>query len=135
MKCRVFVYSVHSTGLNCSLTCVSLSYIYIYILIHINIYINIVFFIICPLLTSLYNIAVLIIICRFESTLLLNYANPCRNWTFQRFARQHRRKDATEQMNNLTLARTRTQVPGFSSVDALTTKLRVPVAEPEFLSL
>ena len=41
---------------------------------------------------------------------------------------QHRRKDATEQMKNLTLARTRTQVPGFSSADALTTKLRVPVA-------
>ena len=45
---------------------------------------------------------------------------------------QHRRKDATEQMKNLTLARTRTQVPGFSSADALTTKLRVPVVEPEF---
>ena len=48
---------------------------------------------------------------------------------------QHRRKDATEQMKNLTLARTRTQVPGFSSADALTSKLRVPVAEPELLSL
>ena len=48
---------------------------------------------------------------------------------------QHRRNDATEQMKNLTLARTRTQVPGFSSPDAFTTKLRVPVAEPEFLSL
>ena len=36
---------------------------------------------------------------------------------------------------NLALARTRTQVPGFSSADAFTTKLRVPVAEPEFLSL
>ena len=45
---------------------------------------------------------------------------------------QHRRKDATEQMKNLTLARTRTQVPGFSSADALATKLRVPVEEPEF---
>ena len=33
----------------------------------------------------------------------------------------HRRKDATEQMKNLTLARTRTQVP---CADALTTKLR-----------
>ena len=41
---------------------------------------------------------------------------------------QHRRKDATEQMKNLTLARTRTQVPRFSSADALTTNLRVPVA-------
>ena len=48
---------------------------------------------------------------------------------------QHRRKAAMEQMKNLTLARTRTQVPGFSSADALTTKLRVPVAEPEFFSL
>ena len=48
---------------------------------------------------------------------------------------QHRRKDATEQMRNLTLDRTRTQVPGFSSADTLTTKLRVPVEEPEFLSL
>ena len=44
------------------------------------------FFIICPVLISLYNIAVLIIICRFKSTLLLKYANPCRNWTFQRVA-------------------------------------------------
>ena len=48
---------------------------------------------------------------------------------------QHRRKDATEKMNNLTLARTRTPVPGFSIADALTTKLRVPVAGPEFLSV
>ena len=46
--------------------------IYIYICVYIYIYI--VFFIICPLLISLYNIAVLIIICRFESTLLLKYA-------------------------------------------------------------
>ena len=48
---------------------------------------------------------------------------------------QHRTKDATEQMKNLTLARTLTHVPGFSSADSLTTNLRVPVAEPEFLSL
>ena len=47
---------------------------------------------------------------------------------------QHRRKDVTEQMKNLKLARTRTQVPGFSSADALTTKLRVSVTEPEFSS-
>ena len=46
---------------------------------------------------------------------------------------QHRRKDETEQMKNLTLARTRTQVPGFSSADDLANRLRVPVAEPEFL--
>ena len=46
---------------------------------------------------------------------------------------QHGRKDATEQVKNLTLARTRTQVPGCSNADALATKLRVPVAEPEFI--
>ena len=38
-------------------------------------------------------------------------------------------------MKNMTLSRTRTQVPGFSSADALATKQRVPVAEPESLSL
>ena len=35
-------------------------------------------------------------------------------------------------MKNLKLDGTRIQVPGFSSADALTTMLRVPVAEPEF---
>ena len=45
------------------------------------------------------------------------------------------KKDATEQMKNLTLARTRTQLAVISSADALATKQRVPVAEPESLSL
>ena len=40
---------------------------------------------------------------------------------------QHRRKEATEQMKNLTLSRTRTEVLGNSSADALPTKRRVPV--------
>ena len=40
---------------------------------------------------------------------------------------QHKWKDATEQMKNMTLARTRTQLLGFSSADALPTNLRVPV--------
>ena len=48
---------------------------------------------------------------------------------------QHRRKDATEQIKNLTLAGSRTQVPGFSSADAIATKPQVPRAGPEFLSL
>ena len=48
---------------------------------------------------------------------------------------QHRGKDATEQIKNMTLAGSRTQVPGFSSADAITTQPRVPVAGPEFLSL
>ena len=43
---------------------------------------------------------------------------------------QHRRKDATEQMKNVTLSRIWTQVPDFSSADALATKPQVPVAEP-----
>ena len=42
--------------------------------------------------------------CRFYESTLLNYAYPCRNWTFQRFARAAQRKDATEQIKNLTLA-------------------------------
>ena len=37
-------------------------------------------------------------------------------------------------MKNLTLARTRIQVLGISSADALPTKLRVPVGGTEFLS-
>ena len=48
---------------------------------------------------------------------------------------QHRRKDKTEQIKNLTLAGSRTQIPSFSSADAITTRPRVPVAGPEFLSL
>ena len=48
---------------------------------------------------------------------------------------QEWKKDATEQMKNLTLARTRAQVAVISSADALATKQRVPVAEPESLSL
>ena len=93
--------------------------------------------IICPLLISLYNIAVLIIICRLESTLFLYIYMQIlvKIGPSNASQGQHRRKDATEQMKSLTLSRTRTQVLGFSSADALTTKLRVPVAEPEFLSL
>ena len=45
---------------------------------------------------------------------------------------QHRRKDVAEQMKNLTLARTRTQVLGISSADALPTKLRCQWAELNF---
>ena len=40
----------------------------------------------------IYNIAVHITICRFESTLLLKYASPCQNWTFHRFARAAQNK-------------------------------------------
>ena len=70
----------------------------------------------------------------FEST-LLNYAYPCRNWTFQRFARAAQKKGRNGTNKNLTLAGNRTQVPRFSNADAITTKPRVPVAGPEFLSL
>ena len=47
---------------------------------------------------------------------------------------QNRRKDAMEQIKNQTLAGSRTQVPGFYSADAITTKQRVPVAGPAFFS-
>ena len=71
--------------------------IYMYIYIYINIYIYIHIYILSTWLYTyicilyiyiyIYNIAVHIIICRFESTLLLKYANHCRNWTFQRIGR------------------------------------------------
>ena len=89
-----------------------------------------VFYIICPLLISLYNITVLRNTCRFELTLLLKYANPCRNWIFQCFARAAQMKGRNGTSEKTTLARTQTQVPGFYSADALATELRVPVAEP-----
>ena len=46
---------------------------------------------------------------------------------------QHRRKDATGQMKNQTLSRTRTQVLGFLSTDALPTNIRVPVGRTRLL--
>ena len=46
---------------------------------------------------------------------------------------QHRRKDTTEQIKNLTLAGSRTQVPGFSSADAVTAMPRVPLLPCEAL--
>ena len=49
--------------------------------------------------------------------------------------RLHTQKDATEQMKNLKLAGSRTQDPGISIADAISTKPRVPVARPKFLFL
>ena len=60
------------------------------------------------------------------------YANPYEIGPSNTSQGQHRRKDATEQIINLTLARSRTKVPGFSSADAVTAMPRVPVAGPEF---
>ena len=59
-------------------------YIYVYFFYHS-----------CPLLIPLCNIATLfqsLFYVVFESTLLI-YANPCRNWTFQRFARVAEKKE------------------------------------------
>ena len=52
--------------------------------------------------------------------MLLNYAYPCRNWTFQHFARAAL-KNGRYGINkkSMTLARSRTQVLGISSADAL----------------
>ena len=63
------------------------------------------------------------------------YANPYEIGPSNASQGQHIRKDEREQMKNLTLARTRTQVLGISSADALPTKLRVPVGGTEFLYL
>ena len=63
------------------------------------------------------------------------YANPYEIGPSNASQGQHRRKDATEQIKNLTLAGSRTQVPGFTSADAVTAIPRVPVAGPEFSSL
>ena len=87
------------------------------------------------MLISLYNIAVLIIICRFESTLLLKYANPCPNWTFQRVASAGLKKGRNGTNEKSDTRQNSNPGPGISSADALATKQRVPVAEPESLSL
>ena len=58
--------------------------------------------------------------------------NPYEIGPFSTSQGQHRRKDAMEQMKNLTLARTRKQVLGISTADALPTKLRVPVGGTDF---
>ena len=63
------------------------------------------------------------------------YANPYEIAPSNASQGQHRRKDATEQIKNLTLAGSQTQVPGFSGADAVTAMPRVPVVGPEFLSL
>ena len=75
----------------------------------------------------IYNTAFLINICRF----LINVVKLCK--PLSKLDLPALRKgsaeelDATEQMKNLTLARTQAKVLGFSSADALPTKLRVPV--------
>ena len=48
---------------------------------------------------------------------------------------QHRIREATEQIKNLTLSGSRTQAPLLLSADAIATKPREPVAGPDFLSL
>ena len=59
------------------------------------------------------NLTFIIFYVVFEST-LLNYANPCRNWTLQRFARVAEKKECNGKNNNLTIARIRNQVLGLS---------------------
>ena len=69
-----------------------------------------------------------------EST-LLNLCKPYEIGPSNASQGQHIRKDTTEQMKNMTLARAQTQVLGISSADALPTKPQVPVGGTEFLSL
>ena len=70
----------------------------------------------------------------FES-MLLNYAYPCQNWTFQHFARAAL-KNGRNGTNKKSDSRWESNPgPDFSSADAVTAMPRVPVAGPEFLSL
>ena len=71
--------------------------------------------------------------CRFLIT-VVKLCLPLSKLTVQRFARVAQKKGRNGTNKNLTLAVSRTQVPGFSSADAIATKPRVPVAGPEFLS-
>ena len=72
-----------------------------------------------PIYIPVYNIAVLITICRFWINVVKFTQTLVEIWPSNASQGQHRRKDATEQMKNLTLARTRIQVPGFSSAGDL----------------
>ena len=83
----------------------------------------------------IYIIQQLVIKCRFSESTLLNYAYLVEIGPSNASQGQQWRKDATEQIKNMTLAGSRTQVPGFSIADTKTTKPRVPVAVPEFLYL
>ena len=93
------------------------------------------FFIICPLLISLYNVAVFVIICRLESTLLLKYANPCRNFTFLRFAMTAQKKGRNGTNEKSDTRKDSNPGPRVYLCRCFDPRLRVPVAEPEFLSL
>ena len=86
--------------------CYSCSNIRYYKLYIYNIHIYYIFYILCHTL-YIYNIATSILLLFyvvFEAT-LLNYAKPCRNWTFQSLARGAEKKERSEQIKNLTLAR------------------------------
>ena len=69
----------------------------------------------------------------FNNVVKFFYAKPYKIGPSNASQEQHRRKDATEQIKKQTLARTRTQVLGISSADALPTWLRVPVGGTEFI--
>ena len=60
--------------------------------------------------------------CRFNESTLLNYAYPCRNWTFQRFARAAQKKGRNG-TNKKSDTRWESNLgPLFSCADAITTK-------------
>ena len=76
--------------------CMKFMYTYIY---------SVLFFLHnCPLLIPFHNTSVLIKICRFLINVEKIYANPYEIGPSNASQGQHSRKDATEQMNNLTVA-------------------------------
>ena len=67
--------------------------------------------------------------------MLFYLCKPLQNWTFQHIARAAQKNGRNGTNKNLTRARTRTQVFGILSADALPNKLHVPVGGTEFMSL
>ena len=65
----------------------------------------------CPQLIPLCNIAISLFDVVFKTT-LLNCANPCRNWTFQRFARVAEKKERNGTNKNLTQNTQKGEEPG-----------------------
>ena len=53
--------------------------------------------------------------CRFYESTLLNYAYPCRNWTFQRFARAAQKKGRNGTNKKYDTRWESNPGPGFSS--------------------
>ena len=129
----IYIRSHWRKAQECQKLCVYKSRLKSHHLVPFSVIIYIIYYIIYILF--IYNIAVLIIICRFLINVVVRICKPLSKLdlpTLRKGSMEERTQ--RKKWKNQTLAWTRTQVPGFSSADALATKLRVPVAEPEFFN-